>query len=357
MENTTSQYLHFNSRHRLNTGNDDAVVKVHLPKPIKNCVRCCVKQFSIANHLFNVRKGENVLRWAEFYKPELGNPLGDDKFQYKEFSVTIPPKYYSAPELCAEITNLISAMSDHRVTTDTNETPMVATFTQIRQTLATDVEYDYHIKLELSSSAPGIKYFAPISKQTSLWRHLGFGEGQVINSLKRVKVELDDIAENLLNLQTTYVYYRSLTFVGTSSELLSFFPAIIESPNGVYITSDQLTSGETFETRINQNSLFCEGVATNILEFVQFTLGRYSYIHKDYTLPHWHGLHKKDLHEIDIQLRSEEGTLLSFAEVGDFNLVLSFECAVLNEVSPSDMKAFNEEGYRLGHMPDNVRLK
>ena len=357
---TTNQYLHISSRHRLDTGNDDAVVKVHLPKPIKNCVRCCVKQFTIANHLFNVRKGENILRWAEFYKPEVGNPLGDDKYLYKEFAISMPPKYYTAKEICTKVNELVGALSNHRVTSDTNETPLQLTFSQIRPastSVSDEVEDDYHIKLELASSAPGVKYFAPIQKGTSIWRHLGFAEGQVINSVKRVKVELDDIAENLLGLQTTYVYYRALTFVGSTAEVLSAFPSVIESPPGLYLTSDELTSGETMETRVNQNSLFCEGVSSNILEFIQFDLGRYSYIHKDYVMPHWHGLHKKDLHEVTIQLRSEEGTLLSFAEVGDFNLVLNFECAVVNDVSPQQVKAYSAEGYRLGHLPDAVRFK
>lgn len=355
MENTTNHYLHINSRHRLDTGNNDAVVKVHLSKPIKNCVRCCVKQFNIANHLYNIRKGENILRWVEFYKPELNNPLGD-KFFYRQFSVAIPPRYYTAEELVQAINALIGAMSNHTVTDDINEQIPTIVLSQI----AKDQENQYHIKLEFSDGSPGIKYFAPVHQQTSLWRHLGMSDSQCIHAMKRVKVEYDDISENLQNLNTTYIYYNALTLMGTSGtpiSKISNFPATIESPSGIYITSDQLTAGETYETRINQTNKFCEGVATNILEFVQFDLGRYSYIHKDYVYPHYHGLHKKDITEVDVALRSEEGTLLSFQECGDFNMIIQFECAEVNEVSEEDIRAYNAEGYRLAHTPDRILLK
>ena len=355
MENLTNHYLHINSRHRLDTGNDDAIVKVHLSKPIKNCVRCCVKQFNIANYLTNIRKGENILRWVEFYKPELNNPLGD-KFFAKEFSVAIPPRYYSTVELVQAINALIGGMSNHTVTGDVNEQIPTIVLSQIPK----DQENQYHINIEFSDGSPGTKYFAPVHRQTSIWRHLGFSDSQCIHAMKRVKVEFDDIAETLPTMTSSYIYYDALTFMGTSgtpTTRLSSFPATIESPLGIYITSDQLTSGETYETRINQNSKFCEGVATNILEFVQFSSGRYNYIHKDYVYPHYHGLHKKDITEVDVALRSEEGTLLSFNECGDFNMIIQFECAEINEVSEADIRAYNAEGYRLAHTPDRIVLK
>ena len=64
---TRTQYIHINSKHRLETAENLADLRVHLQQPIRNCHRVFVKNFTIANHLYNIRSGENTLNWAEFY--------------------------------------------------------------------------------------------------------------------------------------------------------------------------------------------------------------------------------------------------------------------------------------------------
>ena len=68
------------------------------------------------------------------------------------------------------------------------------------------------------------------------------------------------------------------------------------------------------------------------LELVQFDEGRYSWIHYNASQPHYHYLNDTMPHAIDIQLRSENGFVLTFSEVGD-NLVLVFETVVEDEYS------------------------
>ena len=120
-----TKYLHISSKHRLQTAEDKADVKVHLSQPINNVHRVAVKSFSMANAMYNIRSGEETLEWVEFYKP-----AGQTTYQHKVFSVTIPPGYYSATNLCSVINNLIVEQGSRLVTDDAGEQPLQVTFSQ-----------------------------------------------------------------------------------------------------------------------------------------------------------------------------------------------------------------------------------
>lgn len=344
---TRTRYLHINSKHRLDTNTRDvANLKVHLHQPIKNVTKVAVKSFTMANSLFNIRSGENTLNWVETYAP-----AGTSQYFLREFSITIPTGYYDAEALCAVINNLIVSMPSHSVTI---EPPLGIVLSQDTN--------NYHINLALSraSTDDGDKWFSPVNEKSSIWKLLGFVNTQIINKLKRKATELDDIANVLPNPSPQYAYYNALFQAGTSgtpTQHRGVLPATIESPSGIYLTSETLTSGGTYETRTNPDSHQLEAVPQAILEFIQFDQSRFSWIHYNSAMPHWHHLNDTSLHDIDIQVRSENGTIFNHSEIGEYNLVLVFECVVEDEFSADFIKQYNREGYNLAHTPERVSFK
>lgn len=343
---TRTRYLHINSKHRLDTNStDNADLKVHLHQPIKNVSKVAVKSFTMGNSFFNIRSGENTLNWVENYAQ-----VGSSNYVGKEFSITIPRGYYTAEKLCVVINNLITAMPAHSVL---DEAPLTIVFSQ-------DAD-NYHINLAISTTTgDGDKWFSPVNESNSIWKLLGFVNGQIINKMKRKAKELDDIANVLPNPSSAYPYVNALFQAGTTgtpSQHRGVLPATIESPSGIYLTSETLTSGGTYETRTNPDSHQLEAIPQSILEFVQFDQSRFSWIHYNSPMPHWHHLNDTSLHDLDIQVRSENGTIFNHNEIGEYNLVLVFECVVENEFSAEYIKQYNKEGYDLAHTPDRFSLK
>lgn len=351
-----TKYLHISSKHRLQTAEDKTDVKVHLSQPINNVYRVAVKSFSMANAMYNIRSGEETLEWVEFYKP-----AGQTTYQHKVFSVTIPPGYYSATNLCSVINNLIVEQGSRLVTDDAGEQPLQVTFSQDPD------EYFINISVSKGVGDEGDKWFSPYQSRHTIWRLLGFADTQVVNTLKRKSNVLDVVAEEILryNIKVetgvederfSYYEYAKLQAgsSGTPTTLSSNLPTTIESPAGIYLTSDALTSGGTYETRTHPDSLHLDAMPQAILEFIQFDQNRYSWIHYNSALPHYHYLNDTSLHDIDIQVRSENGQILSHAEVGDYNLVLVFECLVEDEYSAEFIKAYNSYGYDIAHTPERI---
>lgn len=345
---TRTRYLHISSKHRLDTIADKADMRVHLSPPIKNVYRCAVKSFSMANAMYNIRTDEQTLEWAEYY-----HPSGGDKYYARNFSITIPVGYYSAEDLCNQINSLIIAMpaSSRSVSGDPAEQPLQMVFSQDPD------EYFVSISLERGGGDTGDKWFSPLHTRHSIWRLLGFADKQTINTLKRKANALDDVAEAIPGLTTDFTYHYALSQAGSPGFPNTFsgnLPATIESPKGIYLTSDALTSGGTYETRTHPDSLHLDAMPQAILEFIQFDENRYSWIHYNSALPHYHYLNDATLQDVDIQLRSENGTILTHREVGEYNLVLVFECLVEDEYSAEFIKAYNEYGYRLEHTPERI---
>ena len=224
-------------------------MNIHLQKPIKNVYRVAVKSFTLANSFHNVRNGENTLSWVEYYKP-----VGGATFSYKRFSIIIPPAYYSAAELCTKINDLInndtSFSAVHRVDT---EDPL---FVKLEQ----DTDR-YNITLKLVQ-ASGTKWFSPVTDGSrSLWDFLGFTSNQVIPRADRTfQEEADSIAATLplAGVYTELSNEGHLLAVKADTDetkiiLRSNLPAHIENAGGVYITSNALTTGSTYETRRNEH--------------------------------------------------------------------------------------------------------
>ena len=95
-------------------------------------------------------------------------------------------------------------------------------------------------------------------------------------------------------------------------------------------------------------------VPVNVLEWVQFDQPRYSTVHYNAQMMHWHYLNQHTIHEFDIELRDSEGSLLDFDEINRFSIVLVFETVEIDEVPADFIKQYNKEGYDLAHAPERI---
>ena len=272
----------------------------------------------------------------------------------KTFEITIPVGYYTAAALATTINTLITQIPNHKVqSVDPGETSLGMVFSQDQT--------NYNINVSLTYGGTGSKYMAPRNGKNNLWKLLGFSETQVLNIMKRKIRGINDTDEpnfsDVMGGLPSTSAYPSVVLAGTSGTpfvLSGVFPATIESPEGMFITSETLTTGGTYETRINQDTLHMEAFPTSILEFIHYISDRFSWIHYNTSTPHYHYLNKTSIHELDIQLRSANMTILSHKEIGEYNMVLVFECLAEPEFGPKFIKEWNDEGYRMAHEKERV---
>ena len=317
---------------------------------IKNVWRAYIKGFSLANHAFNIKKGENVLNWVEFYRP-----VGGNAYKFKEFSITIPPDFYTGAELASEINTQISNMTAHKVDADDqNETEL--------DILMAQNSSKYTMSLQLGNQY-GDKYFAPVGDLKDMWRYLGFTHGQMVLKIggkKDISAEYQAIADTLqAGYDATYIYYEALFVAGTNTLPFTYrskLPATIESPPGIFITSKTLSGDGTYQSRVNPDNLALEAAPRDIVEWIRFDVSRYSYVHYNSNVPTYHYLNEEQIHDIDIQIRSEHGTILDHDECGDYHIVIAFECLVEPEFSPEFLRQYNKEAYDKAHTPDVFRF-
>jgi hypothetical protein len=333
----------------LTTPDDLAEIKVHLQHPIKDVFRVALKSFTVANSGHNVLKFENELSWYEFFKPS-----GSTNYTAKPFKVTIPPGYYTSAELLAKINTTITnwTSSEHQVVA---ETPLGINFTQHTSR--------YNTEITLIHSGLGDKWFAPViignEGDVPLWKRLGFSESQIINAKNGNLTSRITEIQSALQEGTVGSISAVLTQANADSskiDVVSHYASTIENPGGLYIVSDKLTSGSTYETRLNPDRLHTEARPENIFEWVQFGVDRYYWVQHRSDVLHWHYLNGATINEFDIRLESEARTPLNHkGGIGEYNLVLVFETIDHDEYTAEYVRQYNADGYALAHTPQTIR--
>ena len=338
-----TRYVHINSKHRQVTADDLAKMNIHLNVPMKNVLRCAVKSFTIANSMPNILDGENTLSWIELYKP-----LGSSNWSNKSFSIDIPPGYYTTEELLTVINYQIASLStaEHQVI---DEQPLGITFSQHND--------NYTVSADFVHSGDGVKYFLPffLGEGEPIWSKLGFSDSQIFNSKKHGNIEegIDLVVADISSGGLVMKLNPAEQF-----QVVSHNPATLENPGGMYIVSEKLTSGSTYETRINPTSKHTEARPQSILEWINFDVGRYFWIQHKPPVLHYHYLDGAEVRDFDISIESQSRRLLSFKEgIGEFNLVLVFETLDVQEYTPEFNQKYNARGYDIMHEPQSIKLR
>lgn len=343
-----TRYVHVSSKHRQATPDDPAEMRVHLQHPIKDVHRVALKSFTVANSGNNVLNLENVFGWYEFFKAS-----GSSVYEKKFFAVAVPEGYYTSAELITEINTRMSSMptAEHQVI---SETPLTINLSQNTN--------KYNTEITLTHSGLGDKWFAPAvigNEGTSLWKKMGFSDNQIIdgksgnleNKLSAIQLALQEGSVGTASAVLTQANADSSTI-----DLVSNFASTVENPGGLYIVSDKLTSGSTYETRLNPDRLHTEARPENIFEWIQFGVDRYYWVRHQSDILHWHYLNGDTINDFDIRLESEARTLLNHkGGIGEYNLVLVFETVDHDEYTADYVKQYNADGYALAHNPQTIR--
>lgn len=344
VERTRLKYVHINSNHRL-FSEDKSKFTVHMGgHPVKNVKRVAVKAFSLDNTIHNVRSDNNTLEWFEA-RYEL---MTNDNFEIVKRSISIPVGTYTTPTLVAEINAQIAANSALN-TFDANDNPLIIALTSNPIGLNYTVSIgSVWVKPEGSSLAKAFLIGSgDFGLDTNLWDELGFTRQQQL-----------DIHDYNLLVQSNAESVEDFIAIGEMPfNMTSLHPSTFEGEVGVYLTSDALTNGNSYESKIDVTTRACTAVPCNVLEWLQLDQPRYAVVNYQASILHWHYLNKTSIHEFDIQLRNQSGKLFDFDEINKFNLVLVFETVEVDEISADFIKQYNDEGYRIAHTRDRIQYK
>jgi hypothetical protein len=235
------------------------------------------------------------------------------------------------------------------------ETPLAITLSQHTDKYVTNAN--------LVHSGLGDKWFAPAvfgnESGVSIWSMLGFADNQILNSKKKGNVQtlVDEVKSALAagSVGTVSATVTQATSDSSEVHLTSTYPSTLENPGGLYITSDKLTSGSTYETRVHPDRNHTEARPENIFEWVQFDVARYYWVQHQSDVLHWHYLNGTTINDFDIKLESQSRVPLSHKNgIGDYHLVLVFETIDHDEYSGDYVRKYNAEGYALAHTPQTI---
>jgi len=349
---TKFQYLDVNSSMRSKSGNtDDAKIEINLSgHDIRDVKNCAVKQFTINNSSFNITSHKDTLKFAIIRKKV------DGAVDYKTFTIKIPNGYYQSKDLIGNstegptsvINSHILEIEDKKVKTEGSNFSVV--LNQDPVTFLVDV------KATVGSGNAGDWWFAPLKRRNDtndgLWLDLGFDASHLTDE---AELSVSSLEPNSTFDGTPGFYKMYTSYPDGSTTYVAANPTTIENIQGLYLTSDALSSGSTYQT--NDNNGHLEAKPCNILEFIQFDKEHYSSISYKPEHLHYHYLNGKALNQIDIGITNHDGKLYKWNEIGRFHLVLVFEVELNDEISKEFMKLYNQEGYEKAHTADKLILR
>jgi len=312
---TKFQYLHVNSSMRSKSANgEDAKLEINMSgHEMKDVKSVAVKQFTINNSSFNITSHKDTLKFAIVRKKT------DGTIDYKRFTLKIPNGYYQSVDLIGNstegptsvINSLILEIEDKKVKTESSNFSVV--FNQDPST------YRVSIKATIGSGNAGDWWFVPVKSRNDtndgLWLDLGFDASHLTDERD---LSVSYLEENL-TYPTPGFYEMYTSYPDGSTTYIAANPTIIENVQGLYLTSDALSSGSTYQT--NNNNGHLQAKPCNILEFIQFDKEDYSTISYQPQHLHYHYINGKSLNQIDIGLTNHDGQLYKWNEIGRFHLI------------------------------------
>jgi len=317
---------------------------------IKDIRNVAVKQFTINNNSFNITSHKDTLKFAIVRKKV------DGKVDYKTFTIRIPNCYYQSKDLIGTstegptsvINSLILEIEDKKIKTEGSSFSVVLNLDP--DTFRVDV------KATIGSNNAGDWWFAPLKRKhesnDGLWLDLGFDASHLTDE---AELSISSVDPQLTYEGTPGFYKMSTSYPDGETTYVADNPTTIENIQGIYLTSDALSSGSTYQT--NDNNGHLEAKPCNILEFIQFDKEHYSSISYKPEHLHYHYLNGKAINQIDIGITNHDGKLYKWNEIGRFHLVLVFEVKLNDEISKEFMKLYNEGGYEKAHTADKLILR
>jgi len=349
---TKFQYLHVNSSMRSKSGSngEDAKLEINMSgHEIKDVKSVAVKQFTINNSSFNITSHKDTLKFAIVRKK------ADGTIDYKRFTLNIPNGYYQSVDLIGTsnegptsiINSLILEIDDRKVMSESSSFSL--SFMQDPDT------FRVSIKATVGSGNTGSWWFVPVKSRTDtndgLWLDFGFDASHLTDERD---LSVSYLEENLTMPRPGF-YEMYSSYASGETTYTAANPTTIENIQGLYLTSDVLSSGSTYQT--NNNNGHLQAKPCNILEFIQCDKEHYSTISYQPQHLHYHYINGKSLSQIDIGLTNHNGQLYRWNEIGRFHLILVFEIELNDEISKEFIKLYNQEGYEKAHTADKLILR
>ena len=282
------QYLHVNSSMRSKSGSngEDAKLEINMSgHEIKDIKSVALKPFTIKNSSFNITSHKYTLKFAIVRRKT------DGTIDYKRFTLKIPNGYYQSVDLIGTsnegptsiINALILAIEDRKVMNT----------------------FRVSIKATVGSGNTGDWWFVPVQSRNDtndgLWLDFAFDSSHLTYERE---LSVSYLEENL-TYPTPGLYEMYTSYSAGETTYSAANPTTIEHIQGLYLTSDALSSGSTYQT--NNNNGHLQAKPCNILEFIQFDKEHYSTISYQPQHLHYHYLNGKSLNQIDIGLTNHDG--------------------------------------------------
>ena len=291
---TKFQYLHVNSSMRSKSANgEDAKLEINMSgHEIKDIKSVAVNQFTINNSSFNITSHKDTLKFAIVRRKT------DRTIDYKRFTLKIPNGYYQSVDLIGTsnegptsiINALILAIEDRKVVSESSSFSLA--LTQDPNT------FRVSIKATVGSGNTGEWWFVPLKSRNDtndgLWLDFGFDSSHLTDE--------SDLSVSYLKENLTYptpgFYEMYTSYSAGETTYTAANPTSIENIQGLYVTSDALSSGSTYQT--NNNNGHLQAKPCNILEFIQFDKEHYSTISYQPQHLHYHYINGKSLNQIEL---------------------------------------------------------
>jgi len=249
---TKFQYLHVNSSMRSKSGSngEDAKLEINMSgHEIKDVKSVAVKQFTINNSSFNITSHKDTLKFAIVRKKT------DGTIDYKLFTLKIPNGYYQSVDLIGNstegptsvINSLILAMEGKKVKTESSSFSVV--FNQDPGT------YRVSIKATVGSGNTGEWWFVPLKGRNDTNDGLWLDFGLDASHLTDVRDLSVSYLEENLTMPRHGFYEMYSSYAAGETTYTAANPTTIEKIQGLYLTSDALSSGSTYQTNNNNGHL------------------------------------------------------------------------------------------------------
>jgi len=390
---TAYKYLHINSENKVEQEpyTSHANIHVKIPEQIRNLKRVAVKSMSIGNTFFNIRDNANgtrsKLEWLE------GVINDNNEIRIKEFSIEIPEGYYTVENL---LNNTDARNEEFNGNGDLSINDAIANFDNFNTPIASErrvldhpnaerakggtIELESNLVFSIDSVTDKViltldsnveKFFMPIARQGehNLWKEWGFGSHTIKKYTGNITDE-NNVAQRAMGQQMAAVQgvgganFSTLLQQHTGNFLANVVSPIylppgntqityvglriptFENIKGISICSDELSSGNSYETELFNEQNFAK--RTNILDWVSNPVPHNSYIQYEPANMHWHICNKAILNDFDIQIKDVDGRVLSKNSLPHYYLVLVLEVED-HAYSQDYIKEFNRQAYREGH--------
>jgi hypothetical protein len=371
------KYLHIDSSLR-DESESKTNFTVHVPTTFKECTRVAVKSLSIPNTFPNMTPNIKF-RWVEIMNESQSTTPGQWIGALFEGNITTRiidgivervPSYIDNSRLQTLIQEVlkggqhINTRISFKLINNViqfGESVMSNKVSNNPASQSYDVDYgvsynttDFKFRIDAKASLAKVHLFMPFmadSDEISLWEQMGYHREKIVTGVK-----LQTIFRELVSVNTKEF---SRSFNDKTNLYIKEIRTIADNTQRV-MEGDQCTTHENHIREINicSNVLASDSfvtlkggqsVGTNILQTINNSASKFSYLHYMSDQLYYHKLSKNISNRFDIQLLDSNYNIIHPDQCPNFKIVLVFESKEEVEYDAAFLKNYARIGYNLAH--------